>query len=76
LKRIESKTFKGLKNIEYLYLKENEIEEIDENALADMTNLRGLYLNGNKLKRIDVRCFEQLKSIAVIEFYKNQFEKK
>jgi len=73
-KRIESKTFKGLKNIWKLNLSYNQIEEIDENALVDMTNLRKLNLSENKLKRIDERCLEQLESIYDIELQNNQFE--
>jgi len=75
INKIDKNAFKGLKNIEVLWLHENEIEEMGENCLVDQTNLRELRLDGNKLKRMDVRCFEQLKSMYLNELYKNQFEK-
>ena len=53
IKKIDCDTFKGLANLEILYLDNNELTEIDGNLFSDLLNLKELYLNDNKLKCID-----------------------
>ncbi|CAO1301425.1 unnamed protein product [Diamesa tonsa] len=61
LKNIKREDFKGLENLQALYLDHNLIEVIPENTFDDLKSLEALWMNQNNLKIIDPNIFTLLK---------------
>jgi Leucine-rich repeat (LRR) protein len=64
--------FKGLDNLQELYLHYNEIKEVDSNILnRNLNKLQVLYLNHNQLKFIKQNTFDNLVSLKKLRLDNN-----
>ena len=73
LEKIDSDSFKGLENLERLYLGYNEITEI-ENSFECLSSLVDLALNNNRMKRICSNMFKGLCKLEVLNLNGNEME--
>jgi Leucine-rich repeat (LRR) protein len=71
---IDQKMFRGMNNLDRLWLFDCKIEEIDENAFADLKYLSFLSLQENKIKTLHVNTFGYLGNLKNIYLYKNQIK--
>lgn len=74
LKVIQLGNFEGLKNLEFLYLQINRIEDIANRTFSGVQKLKVLYLNDNLLKRISKEAFEGLSELDTLYLHQNQIE--
>lgn len=74
LKIVDRSKLTALKNLEILFLNNNEIAQLAADTFADFTNLKELGLDKNKLKEIDRDLFKDLGTLKILYFYGNQFE--
>jgi Leucine-rich repeat (LRR) protein len=61
-------------NLKELYIQNNQIEKIDENAFMGSTALEIVHLCGNKLKGIPEKLFKNLFKLKNLSFNYNQIE--
>jgi Leucine-rich repeat (LRR) protein len=64
--------FKGLKKIENLNLKGNDISELDENQFADLPSLKWLNLSSNKLISLPAHVFANQSNLMDLDLSYNQ----
>ena len=72
IKRIDPSAFKGLNNLEILYLTDNQIEEIGANLFLDLSKLKILSFYNNKLQRLEAYSFKGLDNLEEIRLYDNE----
>jgi hypothetical protein len=63
--------FQGLKELQALYLVENKIKTIDDQAFKDNTKLNLIDLNNNRIKYVKPVWFEQLTSLRTLHLNNN-----
>lgn len=64
--------FVGLKLLETLRLRENEIEYVPDDAFSTNENLKELYLNDNKISWLGNNCFRGLTSLKTLHLSGNR----
>ena len=74
IRTVNGNHFKGLKNLAYLELPDNEIESIDGDSFKDLTKLEELNLYNNKIKTIDPNLLQSLKTLRNFQIAENQIE--
>ena len=62
--QLKSKVFIKAKNLEFINLKKNQIEFIDDDAFFGLHNLKGLYLKYNLISRLSDNTFKHLTKIS------------
>lgn len=72
--KLEAKTLAGLKVCWTLYLSDNPLAEIHQDAFDDLENLEYLALYGCRLKAVDSSWFKNLKSLVQLELQDNLIE--
>ena len=74
IRTINAKHFKGLNNLELLFLDYNEVESIDGDAFKDLTKLEELSLHYNKITMIAPNLFQPLTSLEEFRAGNNEIE--
>lgn len=74
LKEIGSNSFRGLSELETLYLDNNQLENLDAELFKDLDNLRNLFLNRNNLRAIESYTFNGLVGLKVLNLDGNKIE--
>lgn len=63
---MEGGAFRGMKNLLYLYLSDNDITFLDSGAFTGAPQLTYLYLDGNRLGQFPGSGQEQVKFLCVV----------
>lgn len=71
---LRSNSFKNLKNLLGLHLRQSEIHQIDESALRGLSNLISIWLGRMKVKTLPKKLFDDCKSLRIINLSRNQLE--
>jgi len=66
LDKIDINTFKGLINLESLYLNDNKIKQLENGLFNQLYNLRELWLESNKISSIDRDIFVGLNKLQKV----------
>jgi Leucine-rich repeat (LRR) protein len=66
LDKIDKNTFKGLINLESLYLNDNKIKQLENGLFNQLSNLRELWLESNKISSIDRDIFVGLNKLQKV----------
>ncbi len=72
--KIDVKMFRGMNNLDALWLNDCKIENIDENAFANLKYLSSLSLWGNKIKTLHVNTFGNLGNLKELWLHQNQIK--
>ena len=72
LTKLESTTFKGLVNLQAIYLNKNQLITIEPTTFNDLTNLKYLKLDENQLTNLDPKIFQGLVNLKVLDLSNNQ----
>ena len=71
---VDVKHFCGLKKLQIMILKRNEIRILARDSFKELSNLRLLELNGNKIKTIDLKLFSSLTNLFILHLENNEIE--
>ena len=74
LKNLDLKNLDS-KNLEMLFLNNNKIKELPENAFVACPNLQALYLQSNVINNLDSNSFRGLFNIRLLYLYDNSITK-
>jgi Leucine-rich repeat (LRR) protein len=64
--KIDINTFKGLSNLELLYLEENFIDRLEYGLFSDLLNLKEIWLQSNRIISIDINIFVGLNKLEKV----------
>lgn len=70
--KLHTKCFGGLINLEMLNLRQNNLQEINEDTFEDLKNLKTLYLDSNNLKILKPGLFESMPNLTKLSVANNQ----
>ncbi|XP_060651867.1 LOW QUALITY PROTEIN: peroxidasin [Drosophila nasuta] len=66
IEKLPANAFNGLSQLTTLFLNDNEMAFVEEDAFKDLRALRFLYLNKNRLSRLPATIFQQLSSLEAL----------
>ncbi len=72
--KIDNEMFRGMINLDKLWLYDCKIENIDENTFADLKVLSLLSLQKNKIKTFRVNTFSNLENLKELFLYENEIK--
>ncbi|XP_071850457.1 uncharacterized protein [Apostichopus japonicus] len=73
LTRVQNGTFNGLTSLSTIFLSNNEINELDDDAFANMP-IENIYLFSNKLTELKNTSFQKSDRMLYLHIYKNDVE--
>ena len=71
---IYKETFKALRSLRELSISNMDVEQIEDNAFADLVNLTRLNARGNKLYCLPQHLFKPLRNLIKLDLSKNQLK--
>lgn len=72
LVELQRVNFTGLRNLEFMSLWMNKLEEVPENVFDDLVNLKNLSLQANKIQRLPEHLFQKLTKLQNINLSHNR----
>ena len=72
IEQIDVDGFKGLDNLEKLYLRSNKLTKIESNTFQHLTKLKKLNLSENQIEQIDVDGFKGLDNLEKLNLSDNK----
>lgn len=74
LEIIANENFRGLANLQNLFLTSNKIQTIQENSFEDLGELKKIKLNDNKIESLSENIFSRNKKLVEIDLNNNQLK--
>lgn len=74
IESVDASTFKGLSNLQYLYLDSNLIKSLDDTTFNGLSKLLVLHLEKNDLTKINDKVFKGLFNLDRLYLAENQIE--